>query len=191
VDPAHHIKEETSILRTTTAEVTLEADTRTSLTIETEIINGKVTNQLKGTRTTVIRVAIVDIPQLTARLTVHEIHMKATLEVDLLQSAGTILEVDRHQQEEATLEVDRPLEVRALEVSHHLFPAHAQKLPMLGSPLITLPAQTMAKKLSASLDAEIGATSLWNVNSVATTQINGGIENAVKTMYNVKITQRL
>lgn len=200
VDPAHHIKEETSIPRTTTAEITLEADTRTSLTIETVIIettttetdtiNGKVTNQLKGTRTTVIGVAIADILQLTAQLTVHEIHMKATLEVDLLQSAGTILEVDRHQQEEATLEVDRHLEVQAREVSHHLFPAHAQKLPMLGSPLITLPAQTMAKKLSASLDAEIGATSLWNVNSVATTQINGGIENAVKAMYNVKITDR-
>ena len=142
MDPAHHIKEETSILRTTTAEVTLEADTRTSLTIETVIIettttetdtiNGKMNSQLKSTRTTVIGVAIADILQLTAQLTVHEIHMKATLEVD------------RHQ------------EVQAREVSHHLFPAHAQKLPMLGSPLITLPAQTMAKKLSASLDAEIG-----------------------------------
>lgn len=193
-DLARHMKEEISILRTTTAEVTLEADTPTSLTTVTATIStitietdGKVTSQWKVTRTTVTGAAIADIPQLTGQPTVHEIHMKATLEVDLHLSEVTIQVADHHPQEAATLEADRRLAVQALEASHqaleashHLFPVHAQKLLMLDFPLITLPARTTAIRLSASLDAEIDATSLWNVNSMATTRINGGTENAVK-----------
>jgi len=191
-DLARHMKEEISILRTTTAEVTLEADTPTSLTTVTATIStitietdGKVTSQWKVTRTTVTGAAIADIPQLTGQPTVHEIHMKATLEVDLHLSEVTIQVADHHPQEAATLEADRRLAVQALEASHqaleashqaleashHLFPVHAQKLLMLDFPLITLPARTTAIRLSASLDAEIDATSLWNVNSMATTRI--------------------
>ena len=162
-DLARHMKKETGILRTTMAEVTLEADTPTSLTtvkatistitIETD---GKVTSRWKGTRTTVTGEAIADIPQLTGQLTVREIHMKATLEADLLLLEVTTQVADHHPQEAATPEADRHLAVQALEASLHLFPVHAQKLLMLDFPLITLPARTMAIRLSARLDAKIG-----------------------------------
>jgi len=184
---ATHMKEDT-----TTAEVTLETDTRTNPTIVTIILttetDGKMTSRLKFTRTTVTTVAIADIHQQTAQLTVHEIHMKATLGADPHQSVGTILEADRHQ-EAATLKADHHQAVQILEANHHLFPAHAPKLLMLGFPLITLPAWTMATRLSASLDAATDATSLWNVKSKAATRINGSTENAVRTFYGVKYTQ--
>lgn len=197
-DLAHHIKEETCIPRTTMAAVTPEADTHTSQTTETTTIatitietDGKVTSRWKGTRATVTGAATADIPQQMGQLTVHEIHMKETLEVDLHQSEGTILVADRRHQEGAALEADRHLAVQALEVNPHLCPAPAPKLLMLDFLLIILPAQTMAIRLSARLDAEIGATSSWNVNSVATTRISGDTENAVKNFYDVEFTQSL
>jgi len=162
-DLARHMKKETVILRTTMAEVTLEADTPTSLTTVKATIStitietgGKVTSRWKGTRTTVTGEAIADIPQLTGQLTVREIHMKATLEADLLLLEVTTQVADHHPQEAATPGADHHLAVQALEASLHLFPVHAQKLLMLDFPLITLPARTMAIRLSARLDAEIG-----------------------------------
>jgi len=148
-DLATHMKEDTTILRTTTAEVTLETDTRTNPTIVTITLttittetDGKMTSRLKVTRTTVTTVAIAGIPQLTVLLTVHEIHMKATLGADLHQSVGAILQAAHHQSAtlEVTLEADHHQAVQVLEANHHLFPANAPKLLMLGFPLITLPA---------------------------------------------------
>ena len=151
------------------AVVTPEADTHTSQTTETTTIatitietDGKVTSRWKGTRATVTGAATADIPQQTGQLTVHEIHMKETLEVDLHQSEETILVADRRHQEGAALEADRHLAVQALEASPHLCPAPAPKLLMLDFLLIILPAQTMAIRLSARLDAKIGKmTTIW------------------------------